>query len=161
MKICAKITRIKENKLTSQGLIKPPVTIPAERDAPSHIRERINKFGNHCGINWRFTPHQFRRTFAVYAAHSALGDLRYLRQHFKHWSLDMTALYALNEEQDTELYDDIMMTLKNEKIAIVEHWLDEDALVIGGMAEQIISFRKNSEPVRTYSSRRNFGRTFI
>lgn len=118
------------------------------------IRDRINKFSKIHNINWNFTPHQFRRTFAVYAAHSAYGDLRYLREHFKHWSLDMTALYALNEQQDLELYDEIMVEIKNEKISIVEHWLDKRTIMTGGMSEQIISFRNNYDAVRTYKSRR-------
>lgn len=118
------------------------------------IRDRLNKFAKNHGIDWHFTPHQFRRTFAVYAAHSAYGDLRYLREHFKHWTLDMTALYALNEHQDLELYDDIMIEIKNEKFSIVEHWLDKDTLIAGGMSEQIISFRNIHDAVRTYQSRR-------
>ncbi|HIF0232823.1 TPA: tyrosine-type recombinase/integrase [Legionella pneumophila] len=121
----------------------------------SAIRDRINKFAKIHNINWNFTPHQFRRTFAVYAAHSAYGDLRYLRQHFKHWSLDMTALYALNEQQDLELYDEIMGEIKNEKISIVEHWLDKKTIITGGMSEQVISFRNSHDAVRTYPSRRD------
>lgn len=118
------------------------------------IRDRLNKFAQYHDINWHFTPHQFRRTFAAYAAYSAYGDLRYLRKHFKHWTLDMTALYALNEQQDLELYDEIMVEIKNEKIAIVEHWLDQETPITGGMAEQIYVFRNKHEAVRTYQSRR-------
>ncbi len=118
------------------------------------IRDRLNKFAKSQGINWNFTPHQFRRTFAVYAAHSAYGDLRYLRKHFKHWSLDMTALYALNEQQDLKLYNEIMVEIKNERISIVEHWLDEKTIITGGMSEQIIAFRNSHDAIRTYQSRR-------
>lgn len=123
------------------------------------IRNKINKFAQFYGIDWHFTPHQFRRTFAVYAAQSAFGDLRYLREHFKHWSLDMTALYALNEQQDTELYDDIMIAIKNNKVSIVEHWLEEDTLITGGMSEQIISFRNKHQNVRIYESRKKLAET--
>ena len=66
------------------------------------------RFAKQCGVTIDLTPHMFRRTFACYVAKSAYGDLRYLRQHFKHWSLDMSMMYALNEEQDAELYDEIM-----------------------------------------------------
>lgn len=120
----------------------------------SAIRDRLNNFAKSHGIDWSFTPHQFRRTFAVYAAYSAYGDLRYLREHFKHWSLDMTALYALNEQQDLGLYDEIMVEIKNEKISIVEHWLDEKTIITGSMSEQIIAFRNSHDAVRTYQSRR-------
>lgn len=119
------------------------------------IRSRLNTFAKNHNVNWNFTPHQFRRTFAIYAAHSAYGDLRYLREHFKHWSLDMTALYALNEQQDLDLYDEIMVEIKNEKISIVEHWLDKKTIITGGMSEQVISFRNSHDAVRTYPSRRD------
>ncbi|MFT7461378.1 MAG: integrase, partial [Planctomycetota bacterium] len=119
----------------------------------ANILYRINQFAQRHDIDWHFTPHQFRRTFANYAARSAYGDLRYLRDHFKHWSLDMTILYAMNEQQDVELYDEIMVAIKNEKIAIVEHWLEEDTLLAGGMAGQVRSFRSKTEAVRTYNTR--------
>ena len=120
----------------------------------SRIRERLNQFSKYYDIDWHFSPHQFRRTFAVYAARSNYGDLRYLKKHFKHWSIDMTALYVLDEQQDAEIYDNIMQELKNEKISVVEHWLDESTLITGGMSEKIIAFRNKNEAVRTYKSRR-------
>lgn len=51
-------------------------------------------------------------------------------------------------------YDDIMVEIKNEKISVVEHWLEEDTVLGGGMAKQIIAYRNKSDPVRTYQSRR-------
>ena len=84
------------------------------------VIHRLNEFASQCGIKWRLSPHQFRRTFAVYAAHSVFGDLRYLRDHFKHWSLDMTALYAMSQHQDAELYDSIGLTALNIKTDIIE-----------------------------------------
>jgi hypothetical protein len=116
------------------------------------INSLINQFASACGIDWHFTGHQFRRTFAVAAAKSAYGDLRYLREHFKHWSLDMTALYALNEKQEEVLFDEVMEAIRNEKISIVEHWLDNDALITGGGSKSIIEFRKKSK-VKTYKDR--------
>lgn len=118
------------------------------------IRSRLNKFAEIHGIDWRFTPHQFRRTFAVYAAHSAYGDLRYLREHFKHWSLDMTALYAVNEHQDAEIYDEILASVRNIKIDVLDHWLNQDTPISGGMAEPIKNFRNHQEVLTTYSGRR-------
>ncbi|MDB5935350.1 MAG: hypothetical protein JWQ01_2694 [Massilia sp.] len=49
----------------------------------------------------------YKRLTACYAARSQFGDLRYLRDHFKHWSLDMTLGYAMNESQEMELYLEI------------------------------------------------------
>lgn len=117
------------------------------------VNDAINRFAKERDIDWHFTEHQFRRTFAVAVARSAYGDLRYLREHFKHWSLDMTTLYALNERQEEELYDEIMIAIRNEKIAVVEHWLDDDALITGGGAQDIIAFRKKNY-VKTYQDRK-------
>lgn len=118
----------------------------------SAFRTRIDNFAKHHDIRWNFTPHQFRRTFAVYAAHSAYGDLRYLREHFKHWSLDMTALYALNRSQDAEIYDDILAEARNLNADILESWLNPTNKLAGGMAESITKFRQKNEDVNTYES---------
>ena len=117
------------------------------------VNDAINRFAKKRDINWHFTEHQFRRTFAVAVARSSYGDLRYLREHFKHWSMDMTALYAFNEKQEEELYDEIMIAIRNEKIAVVEHWLDDDALITGGGAQGVIVFRKKNQ-VKTYQDRK-------
>ncbi len=118
------------------------------------VLNHLNRFAAAHGIEWHFTPHQFRRTFARYVARSEYGDLRYLREHFKHWSLDMTALYAENQKQDAELYDEIMAAVVHEKVEIVTHWLDEDVLIAGGSAGRIRAFRTGNEQLRTYNDRR-------
>lgn len=107
------------------------------------------------GIEWAFATHQFRRTFAVYAARSALGDLRYLRKHFKHWSIDMTAAYAAAQDRDEELFDDVGLEIRNQKVEVVQHWLEKDTLLSGGMADSIRSFRARNEAVETYKTRRD------
>lgn len=66
------------------------------------------------GIDWKLNTHQFRRKFANYAARSQFGDLRYLRDHFKHWSMDMTLGYALNESQNYHCF----MKFKTNSIAL-------------------------------------------
>ena len=116
---------------------------------------RLNDFAKACGVTMHLTPHQFRRTFAVYVAKSAFGDLRYLRDHFKHWSLDMTLLYALNEQQDAELYDEIMTAVVDEKVSVVSHWLEQDTLLSGGGAEQVVAFRNGTDAVKTFKERKD------
>src|SRR4051812_24270072 len=54
-----------------------------------------------------------------------------MSHHYKHWSLDMTALYALNTQQEQELFDEVLQAVREKKIRIVEHWLDDDCMVIG------------------------------
>lgn len=116
------------------------------------IRNRINILAKFLGVRWRFAPHQFRRTFAVYVSHSALGDIRYLREHFKHWSLDMTAHYAMNQRQDAELYDEIGHALHGIQIGNIEHWLENGTILAGGGSEAIKTFRAGAFAAK--SSRR-------
>ena len=124
-----------------------------------HVVRRLNAFAAGCGLDWRFAPHQFRRTFAVYAAHSAFGDLRYLRDHYKHWSLDMTSLYAMNREQDAELYDEVGSAALDIKHDLLEHWLQPDAILTGGAAEPIRTFRAKNEELVTKESRAEMAKT--
>ena len=113
---------------------------------------RLKAFGDALGVKG-LAAHRFRRTFAVYVAQSAYGDLRYLKQHFKHWGMDMTLLYSANQAQDQELYDEIAVQIKNFKIARVEEFLDEDTIITGGLANKLISYRSNNESVKTFESR--------
>jgi integrase len=114
--------------------------------------KRLKAFGKALGIE-KLASHRFRRTFAVYVAQSAYGDLRYLKQHFKHWGMDMTLLYSANQAQDEELYNEIAVQIKNFKIARVEEFLDEDTIITGGLANKLISYRSNNESVKTFDSR--------
>jgi hypothetical protein len=66
----------------------------------------------------------------------------------------MTALYALDERQDLDLYDEIYTQVRDAKISVVEHWLDNETPLSGGMAEPIRSFRSSREQVSSYGSRR-------
>lgn len=120
---------------------------------------RLKAFSTQCELDWHFAPHQFRRTFAVYAAHSAFGDLRYLRDHFKHWSLDMTALYAMNRKQDAELYDSVGMAALNIKTDLLEHWLEPDAILAGGAAEPIRAFSTKRAALNTKNDRAEMAKT--
>jgi len=112
----------------------------------------LKKFVLHCGVQWNFSTHQCRRTFAVYVVKNALGDLRYLRDHFKHWSIDMTAMYAENELQDKELFGEIYVAACDEKYKKIRHWLDPDTPLSGGMAQTIKVFRSKGESIRYYKN---------
>lgn len=104
-------------------------------------------------FSWNLHSHQLRRTFAVFVAQNAMGDLRYLRHHFKHWSLDMTLLYARNEKQDHELYDEMLAEIKERKVSVVEHWLDDSTSLSGGRAKNVLEYRQQRE-VKTLKDRR-------
>lgn len=114
----------------------------------------LKNFAKTLGLDWTLASHQFRRTFANYVVHHKLGDLRYLRDHFKHWSLDMTILYAMNEGQDLELYDEVYAAFDQKRQAVVGHWLEPDTPLSGGMAGHIRQMRSRTEEVRTYKDRR-------
>lgn len=94
----------------------------------------------HC-INWKVASHQFRRKFANYAARSQFGDLRYLKEHFKHWSMDMTLGYALNESQEMALYAEIQEELDGLKDGAVAQWLDPAEPLAGGLGRNMMSWR--------------------
>lgn len=101
----------------------------------------LPKFARSLGLDWKLTSHQLRRTFAANVASHVLGDLVYLKHHYKHWSMDMTALYALNEQQEEELFDEVLHAVRERKIRVIEHWLDSQTMIIGGAANSIRAFR--------------------
>jgi integrase len=122
------------------------------------VNTRLNQLAKAAGVDWHFTSHQFRRTFAHFVVHNQLGDLRYLRDHFKHWSLDMTALYALDDDLDLELFNEINFAYREKGEKILEHWMDSDTPIAGGLKDRIIALRNSDEAVKTYGSRANMMR---
>lgn len=96
---------------------------------------RLKAFAKDCGLSWDLTSHQFRRKFANYAAHSRFGDLRYLKEHYAHWSLDMTLSYAMDDgwgqHLDLELNTQIQGELEDIKIGVVNNWLGDEPLAGG------------------------------
>ena len=80
--------------------------------------------------------HQFRRTYAYFVARSELGDLLTLRDHFGHWSLDMTTYYAdggADEyEADTELLEMVAAEKMGRQTEIMTDYLDSDAPLANG-----------------------------
>lgn len=116
------------------------------------INMRFNKLAKKLGIK-KLHAHMFRRTFAVYVAQSMYGDLRYLKQHFKHWGMDMTLSYASNDKASLEMINDISLQVKNYKVSIIEDLLNEETIVAGGLANNIVTYRSRSESVNTFKTR--------
>ncbi|HEM7890669.1 hypothetical protein [Burkholderia cepacia] len=108
---------------------------------------KLRAYVGRCGLAWNLASHQFRRKFANYAAKSQFGDLRYLRKHFKHWSMNMTLGYALNESQEMALYIEIQDELGNLKEATVSGWLDSDTPLAGGYGLSLVDWRSKEESV--------------
>ena len=98
----------------------------------SDLKEFCTELGI-CGAGEQFYPlhsHQFRRTYARFIARSELGDLLTLRDHFGHWSIDMTVYYAdggADEyETDTELLEMIAEAKLTRQNEIMGSYLDSD-----------------------------------
>lgn len=91
--------------------------------------------GDH-GHPYPLHAHQFRRTYARFIARSELGDLLTLRDHFGHWSIDMTVYYAdggADEyEADTELLEMISQEKMERQGEIMSGYLDSDAPLANG-----------------------------
>lgn len=112
-------------------------------------------FAKDCGLKWKLTSHQFRRKFANYAAHSRFGDLRYLKEHYAHWSLDMTLGYAMDEtwgkHLDLDLYAEIQDELEDIKLGVVDSWMGDESLA-GGYGSAIKGWQREPENLLIFKS---------
>lgn len=110
----------------------------------NHLKE----FAKRCEVTWNLASHQFRRKFANYAAHSRFGDLRYLKEHYAHWSLDMTLGYAMDDSWgqhlDLDLYADIQTELEDVKLGVVDKWLNGGALA-GGYGRSLKHWKRDPQ----------------
>lgn len=108
----------------------------------------LKVFAKTCGITWNLSSHQFRRKFANYAAHSRFGDLRYLKEHYAHWSMDMTLGYAMDESWgrhlDLDLYTEIQGELEDIKLGVVDSWMS-DKSIAGGYGRAIKEWQREPE----------------
>ena len=116
----------------------------------------LRDFATDCGFNWKLASHQFRRKFANYAAHSRFGDLRYLKEHYAHWSLDMTLGYAMDDSWgqhlDLELYSEIQDELEDIKLGVVDNWIGDESLA-GGYGRAIKGWKRKPENLLIFKDR--------
>lgn len=101
----------------------------------------LTQFAVDAGTNWRLAPHQMRRLYAYTFVRHRLGDLLFLKEQFKHSTIDMSQLYASNPLQDVALYDDILTELMTYKAEVVAKWLEKDEPLAGGAAQRIMALR--------------------
>jgi integrase len=98
------------------------------------------------GKIWPLTPHQFRRTFAVFVARNIMGDVRYLREHFKHWSIDMTLYYTkINSNIDSSVINEIIHERDELQAVLLAKWISTNTPLSGGGGQRIANFRGRSE----------------
>jgi len=125
----------------------------------SRMRSQLKQFcADHGVLGEDGTPyplhgHQFRRTYACLVARSELGDLLTLRDHFGHWTIDMTTYYADGAadeyESDIELLEMIAEEKSSRQTGIMASYLDSDAPLANG-GHWLLSWRAS---VRTSSSK--------
>ncbi|MBU3543470.1 site-specific integrase [Polynucleobacter sp. MWH-Mekk-B1] len=101
----------------------------------------FKKFALDAGTDWSLSPHQMRRLYAYTFARHRLGDMLFIKEQFKHCSIDMTQLYCSNPYQDSALYDDILTELMSYKVEIVAQWLEKDEPLAGGAGLKIKEMR--------------------
>lgn len=110
------------------------------------------------GASWVLAPHQMRRLYAYTFVRHKLGDLLFLKEQFKHSSIDMSQLYGSNPRQDRALYDDILSELMRYKGEVIATWLEKDEPLAGGAGRKIMEMRAHEFPDRkalvTEASRR-------
>lgn len=118
----------------------------------------LAEFARAAGLDWKLSPHQMRRLYAHTFVRHRLGDMLFLKEQFKHSSLDMTQLYAATPRQDAALYDDILSELIIFKAGVVAQWLEKDEPLAGGAGHKIMALRghdfENRRELLTETSRR-------
>ncbi|WP_147424459.1 site-specific integrase [Vogesella indigofera] len=109
----------------------------------------LKQFARAAGTGWVLTPHQMRRLYAYTFVRHRLGDLLFLKEQFKHSSIDMSQLYGANPRQDPALYDDILTELMQYKTKVVAQWLEKDEPLAGGAGRKIMELRAHDFKNRT------------
>ncbi|KJF90729.1 tyrosine-type recombinase/integrase [Photobacterium leiognathi] len=134
------------------------VTILSGNTITNH---RLPNLCKQVASDWNLSSHQFRRTFANYVVHSELGDLRALKDHFKHWSITMTALYAFNDNLDAELFEELLREKYLVEEEIKQDWFELDTPITGGaMAQKIMQVRKDGELIKVFGSLSDMAKAF-
>lgn len=101
----------------------------------------LSRFALAAGTDWKLAPHQMRRLYAYTFVRHRLGDMLFLKEQFKHSTINMTQLYGSNPLQDAALYDDILSELMAYKAGVVAQWLEKDEPLAGGAADRIKELR--------------------
>jgi hypothetical protein len=72
----------------------------------------------------------------------------FLKEQFKHSSIDMSQLYCANPLQDAGIYEDILNELTSQKAGVVAQWLEKDEPLAGGAGQKIKEMRAHDFPGR-------------
>jgi len=113
-----------------------------------HWSGRMKTFATHAGVDWRLSPHQLRRAYAWTFVRHRLGNILFLKEQFKHSSIDMTQLYAANPMQDDALFADVFTEISAQKVELIDGWLNADTPLAGRAGQRIVTMRAHDFPNR-------------
>lgn len=113
-----------------------------------HWAGRMKGFAAYAGVDWRLSPHQLRRAYAWTFVRHRLGNVLFLKEQFKHSSIEMTQLYAANPMQDDALFEDLFTEISARKVELIEGWLHADTPLAGRAGQRIVSMRAHDFPSR-------------
>lgn len=110
---------------------------PLETPGGHTMNWRVNAFASTVGVArpWRFSCHQFRKTFARFVALGDKTGLLALKQHFKHVSIAMTDRYV---GRDLELLDLVDVERQHGMTQALDELLGADCLA-GKLGKQIVA----------------------
>lgn len=89
----------------------------------------IENYNLDIGSDFPFTPHQFRRSLAVYTARSGYVKIPALKAQLKHISQDMTSYYANNALDTVNLFDSELLDIFNEEIVLDQYLNFKDEVI--------------------------------
>lgn len=112
-------------------------------------RQSLRNLATRAGTDWRLAPHQMRRLYAWTFVRHRLGNLLFLKEQFKHSSIDMSQLYAANPNQDSALYEEIFDEIQSQKVDIIDSWLSDKEPLAGGAGIKIMKMRAHDFPNRS------------
>ena len=101
----------------------------------------FQKFAMDAGTTWILNSHQLRRLYAYTFVRHKLGHLLFLKEQFKHTSINMSQLYAASPLQDSVLFDEILAEIYRQKADVLASWLDKDEPLAGGAGQRIMNMR--------------------
>lgn len=109
----------------------------------------LRNLASQAGTDWPLAPHQMRRLYAWTFVRHRFGNLLFLKEQFKHSSINMSQLYAANPNQDSALYDEIFEEIQSQKIDIIESWLTDKQPLAGGAGVKVMKLRAHDFPSRS------------
>lgn len=99
----------------------------------------------------KLSPHDFRRTFAVFLVRNKLGNLMTLKHQYKHWNVMMSKWYQNHSEVarllDMSVDHELMEMINEANISVTSDALFEiynSETLTGGKGERIIQERDNN-----------------